>query len=104
MDNPSGERPKRKVVLALEDFLRHPMATMLIGFVLTGVVGTMLTNHFANLRQKEAAAIYGKRKLPRSSDARSGARPSWKPRVSSPNGSDAPRCWRWPSSAEPHGT
>jgi hypothetical protein len=57
MDNPSGERPKRGVVLALENFLRHPLATMLIGFVLTGVVGTLLTNHFANLRQKEAAAI-----------------------------------------------
>jgi hypothetical protein len=45
------------VVLLLENFLRHPLATMLIGFVLTGVVGTMLTNHFANLRQKEAAVI-----------------------------------------------
>jgi hypothetical protein len=42
---------------ALENFLRHPLATMLIGFVLTGVVGTVLTNHFANLRQQEAKAI-----------------------------------------------
>jgi hypothetical protein len=30
---------------------------MLIGFVLTGVVGTLLTNHFAVLRQQEARAI-----------------------------------------------
>ena len=30
---------------------------MLIGFVLTGVVGTLLTNHFAELRQQEARAI-----------------------------------------------
>jgi hypothetical protein len=57
MDNPSGDRPKRNMFLFLENFLRHPLATMLIGFALTGVVGTMLTNHFANLRQKEAAAI-----------------------------------------------
>jgi predicted ATPase len=57
MDDPAGERPKRKVTLAVENFLRHPLATMLIGFALTGVVGTMLTNHFANLRQKEAAVI-----------------------------------------------
>src|SRR5262245_46312430 len=56
MDNPSGENAKRRVVL-FQDFLRHPLATMLIGFVLTGVVGTMLTNHFANLRQKEARDV-----------------------------------------------
>lgn len=30
---------------------------MLIGFVLTGVVGTALTNHFAEIRQQEARAI-----------------------------------------------
>jgi hypothetical protein len=41
----------------LEGLLRHPLATMLIGFVLTGVVGTLLTNHFAELRQQEGRAI-----------------------------------------------
>ena len=57
MDTPFKATPKQRVVLLLEGFLRHPMATMLIGFVLTGIVGTILTNHFVNLRQKEAAAI-----------------------------------------------
>lgn len=57
MDNPSSETPKKSVSGLLEGLLRHPMATMLIGFVLTGVVGTILTNHFANLRQKEAGGI-----------------------------------------------
>jgi hypothetical protein len=54
MNSPSADTPKTRVAGALENFLRHPLATMLIGFVLTGVVGTVLTNHFANLRQKEA--------------------------------------------------
>ena len=45
------------LAVSLEGLLRHPLATMLIGFVLTGVVGTLLTNHFAELRQKEAREI-----------------------------------------------
>jgi hypothetical protein len=54
--DPSGNAPKT-LSSSLEGLLRHPLATMLIGFVLTGVVGTLLTNHFAELRQQEARAI-----------------------------------------------
>jgi len=54
--NDSGSTPKKRWAFS-EDLLRHPMATMLIGFVLTGVVGTLLTNHFAELRQDEARAL-----------------------------------------------
>src|SRR5262249_20267371 len=49
--------PKKRWAFLSEDVLRHPLASMLIGFVLTGVVGTLLTNHFAELRQQEARAI-----------------------------------------------
>src|SRR5262249_44065113 len=49
--------PKKRWAFLSEDVLRHPLASMLIGFVLTGVVGTILTNHFAELRQQEARAI-----------------------------------------------
>lgn len=38
--------------------LQHPLATMLTGFLLTGVAGTMLTNHYSDVRQREEAAIY----------------------------------------------
>lgn len=41
----------------LDGVLRHPVGAMLVGFLLTGVVGTMLTNHLASQRQQEADAI-----------------------------------------------
>lgn len=53
MNNPSGDTPKR----SLESLLRHPLTSIFIGFVLTGVVGTLLTNHFADRREQEARAI-----------------------------------------------
>jgi hypothetical protein len=53
----AGNPPKKRWAFLSEDALRHPLASMLIGFVLTGVVGTLLTNHFAELRQQEARAI-----------------------------------------------
>jgi len=53
----SANPPKKRWAFLSEDVLRHPLASMLIGFVLTGVVGTILTNHFAELRQQEARAI-----------------------------------------------
>lgn len=40
-----------------ESIFRHPLATMVVGFLLTGVVGTLLTNHFAESRQAEAKAL-----------------------------------------------
>jgi hypothetical protein len=49
--------PKKRWPFLSEDVLRHPLASMLIGFVLTGVIGTLLTNHFAELHQQEARAI-----------------------------------------------
>ena len=53
----SGNPPKKRWAFLSEDVLRHPLASMLIGFVLTGVVGTLLTNHFAEIRQQETRAI-----------------------------------------------
>jgi hypothetical protein len=53
----AGNPPKKRWAFLSEDLLRHPLSSMLIGFVLTGVVGTLLTNHFAELRQQEARAI-----------------------------------------------
>lgn len=35
--------------------LRHPLTAVVIGFMLSGVVGTMLTGHIARLRQQEQA-------------------------------------------------
>src|SRR3989442_15217525 len=52
----SNEAPKKKLAQLLEGMLRHPAGAMLIGFLLTGVVGTMLTNHLADQRQQEAQA------------------------------------------------
>jgi hypothetical protein len=43
--------------VSLESLLRHPLTSILVGFVLTGVVGTLVTNHFADRRQHEARAI-----------------------------------------------
>jgi len=53
----SGNPPKKRWAFLSEDLLRHPLSTVLIGFVLTGVVGTALTNHFGELRQQEARDI-----------------------------------------------
>lgn len=47
--------PGRLVVL--DAMLRHPLAAILLGFVLTGVVGTTLTNHLSSVRQQEADAM-----------------------------------------------
>jgi hypothetical protein len=51
------ETPRSKLARLLDALLRHPAGVMFVGFLLTGVVGTMLTNHLAGQRQAEAAAI-----------------------------------------------
>jgi hypothetical protein len=43
--------------VSLESLLGHPLTSIFVGFVLTGVVGTLVTNHFADRRQHEARAI-----------------------------------------------
>ena len=40
----------------LHSALRHPLAAVVVGFILTGVVGTTLTSHLNDMRQKEAEA------------------------------------------------
>jgi hypothetical protein len=48
--------PRKKLIQLLDGALRHPVGAMLVGFLLTGVVGTMLSNHLADQRQQEADA------------------------------------------------
>jgi len=38
----------------LIDWLRHPLASIVVGFVLTGVLGTAITQHFLDQRAQEA--------------------------------------------------
>jgi len=35
------------------DWLRHPVVTMVLGFILTGVLGTAITQHFLDQREQE---------------------------------------------------
>ena len=35
------------------DWLRHPLVSMVLGFILTGVLGTALTQHFMDRREQE---------------------------------------------------
>ena len=34
-------------------WLRHPLVTMVLGFILTGVLGTAITQHFLDQREQE---------------------------------------------------
>ncbi|KPK50969.1 MAG: hypothetical protein AMJ63_13395 [Myxococcales bacterium SG8_38_1] len=38
----------------LTDWLRHPLASIVTGFILTGVLGTAITQHFLDQRAQEA--------------------------------------------------
>ena len=48
---------QRRSAVSFEGLLRHPLTSIVVGFVLTGVVGTLVTNHFADRRQQEARAV-----------------------------------------------
>jgi hypothetical protein len=45
---------KRLILEPISAASRHPLAGVVLGFLMTGVVGTTLTNHYAALRQNEA--------------------------------------------------
>jgi hypothetical protein len=57
MNSVSGDTPEKSWAASLEGLLRHPLTSIIVGFVLTGIVGTLVTNHFADLRQQEARSI-----------------------------------------------
>lgn len=48
MSNPSDNEPPGKL-----GWLSHPIANVIVGFFLTGVVGTLFTQHFFDRRQDE---------------------------------------------------
>jgi hypothetical protein len=52
---------EEKSKLQIGEMLRHPIANVIIGFVLTGVLGTSLTQYYSMKRQQvsrlEAVAI-----------------------------------------------
>jgi hypothetical protein len=45
---------EEKSKLQIGEMLRHPIANVIIGFVLTGVLGTSLTQYYSMKRQQEA--------------------------------------------------
>lgn len=50
---PAASPPQPSLVSSA---LRHPLAAVIVGFTLTGVVGTMLSNHMSYQRQQELEA------------------------------------------------
>ncbi len=52
------DAPPKRIARLLDSLVRHPAGAMLVGFLLTGVVGTVLTNHLATQRQQEAEASH----------------------------------------------
>ena len=41
------------MTIEAQDWLRHPLVTLVIGFILTGVLGTAITQHFLDRREQE---------------------------------------------------
>jgi len=39
---------------SIDELLRHPLANMIVGFILTGVLGTAITQYYIALREKQA--------------------------------------------------
>jgi len=52
--HPSTPIVKRVIIEPMAAASRHPLAGVVVGFLMTGVIGTTLTNHFSLLRQQEA--------------------------------------------------
>ena len=52
--HPSTPIVKRLVLEPMDKASRHPLAGVFLGFLMTGVLGAALTNHFSTLRQREA--------------------------------------------------
>ena len=49
-----SEQPEKK---SLAEFLKHPTANLILGFVLTGVIGGALTNYYQFQRQVETQKL-----------------------------------------------
>jgi hypothetical protein len=49
----NNDEPKR----SLGDLLKHPLANVIIGFVLTGVLGTSLTQYYISQRERQARQL-----------------------------------------------
>lgn len=54
--HPTEPAVEKKRSPSLDAMLRHPLAAIVIGFLLTGVVGTAISDHLAEQRQREAEA------------------------------------------------